>query len=93
MNKAHSRKSWIHFYKFPQAEHKRELWLSALNRKDYNPSPNMYLCKVHFAGGKKNDACIMASPRIRGLDACVCYALHNGHNKQSVTIFFELKGV
>lgn len=42
----------IRFYRLPQDPIKRRLWLTAINRKDYNPGPNTYICSEHFVGGE-----------------------------------------
>ena len=33
---------------------KRQLWLSAINRKDFDPPVGAYICSEHFVGGKSN---------------------------------------
>ena len=34
-----------HFYRIPRKGLKRQQWLAALRRKDFNPGPNTYLCR------------------------------------------------
>ena len=42
----------ICFYRLPKGPIKTGLWLRAINRKDYNPGPNTYICSEHFVGGE-----------------------------------------
>ena len=46
----------IHFYRLPQDPIKRRLWFTAINRIDYNPGPNTYICSEHFVGGEWTSA-------------------------------------
>ena len=41
----------IKFYRIPVEPTKRRLWLNAINRKNFNPSPNATICSEHFVGG------------------------------------------
>ena len=42
----------IRFYRIPVNLEKRRLWLAAIGRKDFDPSPDAAICSVHFIGGK-----------------------------------------
>lgn len=47
--------SAVSFYRFPSNEGRRALWISAVKRKNWQPSDYSWLCSVHFVGGKKSD--------------------------------------
>ncbi|XP_052218746.1 uncharacterized protein LOC127836282 isoform X2 [Dreissena polymorpha] len=36
----------------PIKEHKRQLWLNSIKRKDFNPASKALVCSVHFVDGK-----------------------------------------
>ena len=42
----------ICFYRLLKDPIKRRLWLRAINKKDYNPGPNMYICSEHLVGSE-----------------------------------------
>ncbi|KAJ8307802.1 hypothetical protein KUTeg_014647 [Tegillarca granosa] len=41
----------IKFFKFPKTGHKRRAWIKALNRKNWTPNKNSYVCSSHFVDG------------------------------------------
>ena len=43
-----TREAGIKFYRIPQNEAKRRLWLNAINRKDFHPTPDTGICSQHF---------------------------------------------
>ena len=47
-----SREAGVHFYRIPQKEDKRQLWLNAIRRKDFQPSASNVICSLHSVGGK-----------------------------------------
>ena len=49
-----TRAKGIKFYRIPVNLDKRRLWLAAMQRKDFNSSPDAAICSVHFIGGKYN---------------------------------------
>ena len=42
----------IKFYRIPAKNPKRDLWLNAIKRKDFNPGADACICSEHFVGGK-----------------------------------------
>ena len=46
-----TREAGIKFYRIPQDEAKRRLWLNAINRRDFHPTPDTVICSQHFVGG------------------------------------------
>jgi len=46
------REAGVQFYRFPQNEAKRTLWVNAVNRKDFHPNASTVICSQHFVGGK-----------------------------------------
>ena len=66
----------VKFYRIPQVEAKRTLWLNAIKRKDFKPGPEAVICSQHFFGGKFS----VSIPVLNYLIACslpipsaVCY--------------------
>ena len=45
----------LHFYRFPADPDRRNLWVAAVNRKNWQPSPYTWICSSHFIGGAKSD--------------------------------------
>ena len=45
----------LHFFHFPADPDRRNLWVAAVNRKNLQPSPYMWICSSHFIGGAKSD--------------------------------------
>ncbi|XP_069108933.1 THAP domain-containing protein 2-like [Argopecten irradians] len=45
------RETGVKFFKFPMDRHKRRSWIKALNRKDWEPTANSFLCLDHFVSG------------------------------------------
>ena len=56
-----SRLKGIKFYRIPVGKEKRQKWLKAINRKDFDPPPDACICSVHFVGGT------LAIHSVRGL--------------------------
>ncbi|XP_069103104.1 THAP domain-containing protein 2-like [Argopecten irradians] len=46
------RETGVKFFKFPMDRHKRRSWIKALNRKDWEPTANSFLCSDHFVSGR-----------------------------------------
>ncbi|WAR08756.1 hypothetical protein MAR_018714 [Mya arenaria] len=44
-------KKGIRFFKFPKGSHKRRSWIQAMNRKDWVPNGNSFVCSAHFVYG------------------------------------------
>lgn len=47
-----AREAGVQFYRIPQNETKRVLWVNAIRRKDWQPSASTVICSQHFVGGK-----------------------------------------
>ena len=47
-----TREAGVQFYRIPQNETKRVLWVNAIHRKDWQPSASTVICSQHFVGGK-----------------------------------------
>ena len=47
-----TKEAGIQFYRIPQDETKRMLWVNAIRRKDWQPSASTVICSQHFVGGK-----------------------------------------
>ena len=45
----------LHFYRFPVDTDRRNRWVAAVNRKDWNPTEYTWICSAHFVGGSKSD--------------------------------------
>ena len=45
----------MQFYRFPQNEAKRTLWVNAVNRKSFRPNASTVICSQHFVGGRRSD--------------------------------------
>ena len=45
----------LHFYHFPADAHRRNCWIAAVNRKDWQPTEYTWICSCHFVGGNKSD--------------------------------------
>ncbi|WAR08806.1 THAP9-like protein [Mya arenaria] len=46
-----AKKKGIRFFKFPKGSHKRRSWIKAMNRKDWIPNGNSFVCSAHFVYG------------------------------------------
>jgi len=46
-----NRDKGLTFYRIPVKKEKRRLWLSAINRKDFDPPADACICSEHFVGG------------------------------------------
>ena len=44
----------LRFYRIPAKQDKHRLWLAAMKRKDFNPSPDTVIYSVHFIGCENN---------------------------------------
>ena len=51
-----TRNEGIKFYRILIKKEKRRRWLSAINRKDFDPPPDACICSAHFVaiGGMKH---------------------------------------
>jgi len=45
----------LSFYRFPADTERRRLWISAINRKGWEPNEYSYVCSAHFVSGKKSN--------------------------------------
>ena len=45
----------LHFYCFPADTGRKNSWVAAVNRKDWQPTEYTWICSTHFVGGKKSD--------------------------------------
>ncbi len=45
----------LHFYRFPVNPQRKNSWIAAVNRKDWQPTEFTWICSTHFVGGKKSD--------------------------------------
>ena len=45
----------LSFYHFPADTERRRLWISAINRKGWEPNEYSYVCSAHFVSGKKSN--------------------------------------
>ncbi len=45
----------LHFYRFPVNPERKNSWVAAVNRKDWQPTEFTWICRTHFVGGKKSD--------------------------------------
>ena len=45
----------LSFYRFPADRSRRNKWLAAIKRKDWQPSDYSWVCSAHFVSGKKSD--------------------------------------
>ena len=45
----------LQFYRFPSNPQRKNSWIAAVNRKDWQPTEYTWICSKHFVGGKKND--------------------------------------
>ncbi|XP_019857093.1 PREDICTED: THAP domain-containing protein 4-like [Amphimedon queenslandica] len=50
-----SKGSGLHFYRFPADPDRRNLWVAAVNRKNWQPTQYSWICSSHFIGGAKSD--------------------------------------
>ncbi|WAR10178.1 THAP9-like protein, partial [Mya arenaria] len=41
----------VRFFKFPKGSHKRRSWIKAMNRRDWVPNENSFVCSAHFVSG------------------------------------------
>ena len=64
----------ICFYRLPKDPIKRGLWLRAINRKDYNPGPNTYICSEHFVGGEWRTSSARTASRVQAFVIFKLYA-------------------
>ena len=46
-----TRDKGIKFHRIPVKKEKRRLWLSAINRIDFDPPEDACICSEHFIGG------------------------------------------
>lgn len=44
----------ISFYRFPADKDRKNLWITAVNRKDFHPTEYTRLCSQHFISGKSD---------------------------------------
>ena len=47
--------STLSFYRFPTDSERRRLWITAINRRVWEPNEYNYVCSAHFVSGKKNN--------------------------------------
>jgi hypothetical protein len=45
----------LSFCRFPADTERRRLWISAINRKGWEPNEYSYVCSAHFVSGKKSN--------------------------------------
>ncbi len=45
----------VHFYRFPRDCKRRSEWIAAVNRKNWEPTEQSWICSSHFVGGTKSD--------------------------------------
>ena len=45
----------ISFYRFPTDAAKRNKWIAAIRRKDWEPTEHSWLCSAHFINGKRSN--------------------------------------
>ena len=45
----------LSFYRFPKDPSRRARWIAAVNRKNWTPSENTWICSAHFISGAKRD--------------------------------------
>ncbi|XP_069133545.1 THAP domain-containing protein 1-like [Argopecten irradians] len=45
----------ISFFKFPAGKHKRRSWIKSINRNNWQPTVNSYVCSEHFVTGWHSD--------------------------------------
>ena len=50
-----TREAGVQFYRCPQNEAKRTLWVNAVNRKSFRPNASTVICSQHFVGGRRGD--------------------------------------
>ncbi|XP_069125298.1 uncharacterized protein [Argopecten irradians] len=43
------------FFRFPKNKRKRQAWIKAVNRENWNPTDASYICSEHFDGGWHSD--------------------------------------
>ena len=48
-------KGGVSFYRFPTDREKRNKWISAVKRKDWEPNEYTWLCSAHFISGVKSN--------------------------------------
>ena len=48
-----NREKGIKFHRIPVIKDKRNLWLSAIKRKDFDPKEDDCICSEHFVGGMR----------------------------------------
>ncbi|XP_069106381.1 peroxynitrite isomerase THAP4-like isoform X2 [Argopecten irradians] len=41
----------VKFFRFPVDKHKRRSWIKAINRRDWQPTSNSFVCSDHFVSG------------------------------------------
>jgi hypothetical protein len=46
-----SKASGISFFRFPKDKKQRRAWVKAINRDDWSPNDNSWICSEHFEGG------------------------------------------
>lgn len=45
----------LSFYRFPTDPHRKALWISKINRKNWSPNDSSRVCSAHFIKGVKSD--------------------------------------
>ena len=50
-----TKENTLSFYRFPADIERRKLWITAINRRDWEPNKYSYVCSAHFVSGKKSD--------------------------------------
>ena len=48
-------KGGVSFYRFPTDKERRNKWISAVKRKDWEPNEYTWLCSAHFISGVKSN--------------------------------------
>ncbi|XP_055072743.2 uncharacterized protein [Misgurnus anguillicaudatus] len=50
-----AKNSKISFYRLPKNTERRNKWIAAIRRKNWNPVAETWICSSHFVSGSKND--------------------------------------
>ena len=45
----------LQFYRFPVDSDRRDRWIAAVSRRNWQPTEYTWLCSCHFVGGRKSD--------------------------------------
>ena len=56
------KKPGLRFYSFPSDAQRREKWVAAVRRKDWQPSKHTRICNEHFINGKQISQYILILP-------------------------------